>query len=568
MNYKHLIWSFSKEHPGRIALTFMVSLTAQLLTLFLPIYIARSYDLLFDVQSHRARLLGFIPEDWISTFEGYSILFMIVLIIRGILDFYERYLTAYLGEIHLSFLRNKIFAHQLQMSMQVYDQKGFAKYLLRYSGDLTSIQAYIAKGIIKFGSDIILLLLALWIFFMIDIHLGFTLLVLSLWLAVVVYLLNLRLYSVSVARRNAKSGLLKFVTSRLQGLITIKAFNRFVPEMDKYRKRVDKLLHLGKNYQRVTSVIGAVIPFGLYFTIGMVMWVSMYLKTYNGNSVDPETFFAALLLLITIMPVFRRCFRVSIIWRNGGISYQKLADILQLPKEGNGGKTGVDWKQGHIEVRNLSFTYINQQVPVIQNLNLEIPFGKITAIQGKSGTGKTTLLKLLNGLYSADDGEIRINGQSITDTDLKVLRRKMTVVTEQCTLLGRTVFEATSYSRKPENRTAVLDILTALGVSKSLSLDHPIGESGANLSNGQKKLLMYARALLTQKPILLIDEPFDYLDHDSILKVVGYLNKIRHQCTIVLFSCKPIPEYLKIDFRHEMKSTDTKVKDQVWTLSP
>lgn len=552
MHYKHLIRSFSKAHPTRVALTFIVSLTAQLLTIFLPIYIARSYDLLFGIKSHRARLLNFVPEYWISTFQGYLTLFMIIITVRGVMDFYERYLTTYLGEIHLSFLRNKIFAHQLQMSMQVYDQKGFSKYLLRYSGDLTSIQAFITKGIIKFGSDTILLALALCIFFMIDTYLGLTLLSLSLILAVVVYLLNLRLYSVSVARRNAKSGLLKFVTSRLQGLITIKAFNRFVPELNKYQKRVGKLLDLGKTYQQVTGAIGAIIPFGLYFIIGMVMWVSMYLKNNNGSSIDPETFFTALLLLITIMPVFRRCFRVSIIWRNGSISYQKLANILQLPKEGIGGENVIDWKEGNITVSDLSFKYMNQKSPLIRNLSLDIPFGKITAIHGKSGTGKTTLLKLLNGLYTADKGEIRIDGQSITGTDLKKMRRKMAVVADQCTLLGKTVFEATSYSRKEKNRKPVLDILAVLGLTKSLSLDHPIGESGTNLSNGQKKLLIYARALLTQKPILLIDEPFDYLDNDSILKVICYLNQIRNQRTIVLFSSKLIPASLKVDFSYEM----------------
>lgn len=550
MHYKHLITLFSKEYPGRIALTFLVSLATQLLTIFLPIYIARSYDLLFGIKSHRASLLSFIPEHWTATFEGYFILFMIALILRGILDYYERYLTTYLGEIHLSFLRKKIFSHQLQMSMQVYDQKGFAKYLLRYSGDLTSIQAFVSKGIIKFGSDIILLALTVWIFFVIDTYLGITLLLLSIALAGLIYLLNLHLYTISVARRNTKSGLLKFVTSRLQGLITIKVFNRFVPETNKYEKRVKKLLALGKTYQKATGAIGAIIPFGLYFTIGMVMWVTMYLKNNDSSSVDPETFFTALLLLITIMPVFRRCFRVSIIWRNGGISYQKLADILQLPVEGNSGVSSFDWKKGNIQVHNLSFKYADQKEPVFQNLNLEIPFGNITAIQGNTGIGKTTLLKLLIRLYNPTNGEIRIDGLSISDVDLKLLRRKMALVTDQCPLLGKTIFEATSYSRRKDNQEKVLNVLVALGLSDQLGLNHPIGESGNNLSNGQKKLLIYTRAFLTQKPILIIDEPFENLDDDSILKIIRYLNQIRHQRTIVLLSRKHISEYLKVDFSY------------------
>ncbi|PRX54954.1 ATP-binding cassette domain-containing protein [Flagellimonas meridianipacifica] len=552
MHYSHLIWSFSKANLGRVVLTFLVSLTSQLLVILLPIYMALSYNLLFDVKSHRAHLLGFIPKEWISTFEGYLTIFIIVLLLRGSIDFCERYLTAYLGEMHLAFLRNKIFSHQLQMTMPIYDQKGFSKYLLRYSGDLTNIQAFFTKGIIRFGSDTILLVLTLWIFFTINTYLGVTLLVLSIMLAAIVYVMNLRLYTISVARRNAKSGLLKFVTSRLQGIITIKVFNRYVPEMKKYEKRVGNLLDLGKSYQLVTSAIGAVIPFGLYLTIGMVMWITMYLNNISGSSVDPKTFFTALLLLITAMPVFRRCFRVSMVWRNGSISYQKLTNILQLPKEQEGNKTKDDPKQGHIAVRNLSFTYEKQKDPVIRHLNLDIPFGSITVIHGKSGIGKTTLLKLINGLYTGDEGDVLIGGQPINEIDLKVLRKKMTLVADQCSLLGRTVFEAVSYSRKHQHRRKALKILETLGLSNSLHLDQCIGESSSNLSNGQRKLLMYARAFLTQKPILLIDEPFDYLDHNAIQRIVHYLNRIRHRRTIVLFTNKSIPSCMAVDFNYEL----------------
>ncbi len=554
MHYKHLIGSFAKAYPFRIIGTFVVSFVSQLFTIFLPIYIALSYDLLFDVQSHRARLLGFIPEEWIADFEGYFTLFVVVLIIRGVLDFCERYFTSYLGEIHLSFLRMKIFDHQLKMSMQVYDEKGFAKYLLRYSGDLTSIQAFLSKGIIRFGSDMVLLVLALGIFFSLHLYLGITLSVLSILLAVVVYLLNRFLYNASVARRNAKSGLLKFVTSRLQGLLTIKVFNRFVPEMGRYQKRVATLLRLGRDYQQITSLIGAVIPFGLYLTIGMVMWVTVHLKNEASSGVDPKTFFTALLLLITITPVFRRCFRVSIVWRNGGISYQKLADILQLPREHTTGTVAVDWKDPDIVTEKLVFTYPGQDIPVLQDLDLNIPFGQITAIQGNGGMGKTTLLKLLNGLYVASAGEIRIAGTPIENINIKTLRKNMAVITDQCTLLGKTVFEAVSYSRKAKHREQVTEILDVLGLLPSLPLDYRIGEMACNLSKGQQKLLMYARAFLTKKSILLIDEPFSELDTDSIYRVIRYLNQIRYERTIVLLSCKRISEYLEIDVRYELKS--------------
>jgi ABC-type multidrug transport system fused ATPase/permease subunit len=560
MRYFHLIRAFVRQHPIRVLLTFGVSLAAQGVAVFLPIYIARSYDLLFGIQSQRARFLTFIPEDWLATFQGYFSLFLVVVFVRGLLDYGERYGIAILGELHLAFLRKKLFAHQLQTEMAIYDDKGTGKYLLRYSGDLTSIQAFINKGMIRFVSDLTLILLSLFVFFSLGGPIGWTVLGAIFVLTGITYLLDCKLYVASIKRRNAKSGLLKFVSARLQGLWTIKTFNRFVPEMGRFEKRVDKLLKLGKSYQQIVGVVGAIIPVGLYILIGMVMWVTHHLKTTSPNVVDPESFFIALLLLITLIPVFRRSFRVSIVWRNGSISYGKLADILILPKErGTITEKKLVWRQGQLTIKGISFAYPEQTNKVFPYLDLYIPCTSITWIQGPMGAGKTTLLKLLNGAYPVDSGEILIDDQDIQTIGIKELRRKIAVVDNQCTLLGNTVFQAVSYSRKAELRPRVQHVLDQLELSENLTLDFPIGEGGCRLSRGQYRLLLYARAFLTQKPILLIDEPFIYLDGPAERLVLSFLTRMRSTSTIVVFSARHHPTALKIDQNYMLPIPGSKV---------
>ncbi|MEM1135039.1 MAG: ABC transporter ATP-binding protein [Bacteroidota bacterium] len=553
MNFRNLIWPFTKMHVGKIVLTFVVSTIAQLLIIVLPIYIVQSFDLLFGIQSHRAKVFSFLPDSWLASFHNYFILFTIILVLRGIFDFFERYIIGYVGELHLAYLRKKIFAHQLKMNMDIYDKKGFSKYLLRYSGDLSSIQSFITKGLIRFLSDVILLGLTLLVFFWIDQFIGITVLLVGAILAGITYWLNINLYKVSLKRRNTKSGLLKFVTARLQSIITIKAFNRVAPETTKYEKRVDRLLVLGKEYQKITSAIGAIIPFGLYLVMGGIMLGCWAFKNNSEITVRPESFFLALLLMITIMPVFRRCFRVNIIWRNGSISYRKLAEILLLPNEQTIEKSHFRLKKGEIVLQNIYFNYECDQQYLLDNFSINIPAGKMTVIKGENGCGKTTLLKLINGIYQPDKGSIKIDNIPISNLDPKSLRKKIAVVTDQCMLLGKTVFEAISYSRKPLNRLPASQMLEMLGISSSLELDDPIGELGTNLSNGQEKLLMYARAFLTQKPILLLDDPFVHLDEVATIMVVQYLNKIKSNRTIILFTSEKIPERLNIDAICELK---------------
>ena len=552
IHYSRLIQRFAQQHSFRIVLTLVVSLLANLITIFLPIYIALSFELLFNIKSHRAKVLFFLPDWILQSFSNYFLVFLFVLTLYSLFDFLKRYSTSYLGELHLVFLRKEIFEHQLNTHMRVFDEKGVGKYLLRYSGDLSSIQALITKGTIGFISDIILIIITLSVLLSINNLIGTLVFAAILVLSFTTFLLNQLLYFASVNRRNAKSGLLKFVTLRLQNMLTIKSFNRLVPELKQFNKRVDKLLILGKRYHGIRSLIGAIIPLGLYLMIGMVMQGVMYLKQLDQNTIAPEAFFMAILLIITVLPVFRRCFRVSMIWRNGTISYDKLTKILNLDKEAYLHQPDFHLENGSITLKQLSFGYTNQST-LFQNLNLKFPNGTISIIQGSTGSGKTTLLKLLNGLYQSNQGEIEIDGQSISSINPKSLRKHIAIVAEEWTLLGRNVFEALSYSRKETKRVGVYAQLRALKLTDTLQLNSPIGEHGRNLSKGQQKLLQYGRAFLTKKPILLIDAPWSGLDKKSIALIVDLLNKKKEKHTIILFTNQPIPLSLKVDAFYQLQ---------------
>ncbi len=541
MNFWQLILDFVRSRPKEVSIGLLMGILANLVILFLPIYIAQSFDLLFGVSSHRAQILGFIPEGVLSHFPTYFKVFMLMLALRTITDFGQRYYIGYLGELHLAQLRERIFEDQLRVRQQVYDEKGIAKYLLRYSGDLTSIQAFLTKGVIRFISDLFLLSLTLILLYQIEERVAGVVGGLMIILAAVTYLLNIRLHHISLARRNAKSGLLKFVTARLQSILTIKSFNRASVEAKKYKKRVHKLLLLGRQYLQIRSLIGATIPSMLYAIIGAMMLMVFYLKG-RGEVLDSKAYFAAILLMITILPVFRRCFQVSIVWRNGAISYRKLIDILLLPKESSVVRQMKPIER--IELREVAF--LRGQTALEFPSHLDFQQGSITWVKGESGTGKSILLKVINGLYKANTGNIFFNGVSSKQFCPFAIRGQMTVVSDEWKLLGRTVFEAISYSRDMSKRLPANRMLKRLGLSEELTLDTRIGEMGVNLSNGQYKKLLYARAFLTKKPILLIDEPFKGLDEQATTLIADLIMERTENSIIILFASKECNKHIGI----------------------
>ena len=141
-------------------------------------------------------------------------------------------------------------------------------------------------------------------------------------------------------------------------------------------------------------------------------------------------------------------------------------------------------------------------------------------------------------MYEAKEGEILIGKININNYSKLLLRKKVTILSDEFPLIGKTVFECISYSRKEEKRQPAFAILQKLGYVKESEgenvLNQPIFENGKNISYSQRKILMLARALLTNKKILLLDEPFEGLDESLVNKIVVLLEEYRSNHTVLI----------------------------------
>ena len=426
---------------------------------------------------------------------------------------------------------------QLRMPMQIYDEKGIGKYLLRHSGDLKSIQNYVTKGLIGFLVDTLLLFLVLMTIGALDSGL---LLVIASFFPVfggLMFILNRSLHKKSLAQRNYKSGLLSFVNTTLRSILSVKAFNRLNPEMNRYKVKSEKVYRAGIRYHQINSVIMAIIPGLLYVMLFAILYYTYYQYEFGDARIDAGSLLAAILLLVTAMPVFRRALRVNTVWELGNISFGKLLIVLNHSSEQEQSLPEFSFKQGEIVFQSVTFQYPRTEKKILFD-DFVIPPGRIVGIQGRTGSGKTTLLKLLTGLYLPTTGKILFDNQDTRLLHKKTLRKAISIVPEDWPFFGRTVFEAISYSRKSKKRSEAVRVLDLIQKNTpkhlQLSLSTRIGDLGANLSKGQKKLLAYARALLTAKPIMIIDEPFSGLDKASQHHVARLINGLKEKKTIII----------------------------------
>jgi ABC-type multidrug transport system fused ATPase/permease subunit len=272
-------------------------------------------------------------------------------------------------------------------------------------------------------------------------------------------------------------------------------------------------------------------------------------EAYRLRTADPGAFPAHELIiyiitLVNILPALRRTLEVSVVWQAGDVSIQKILRIFNAPKENKVKRDDAAFDDLSVVVKDLEFRH--GDTVIFSGLDLTIRPKSLTLIKGRQGSGKSSLFKVLLGIYPFQKGGISLDGQPADMTDVYTLRKNITLVSEEVPLIGKTVFEAISYSRKEEKREKAAEMLeklqSFLPENRRLHLDHRLVNDGANLGAGQRRTLQFARALLTRKKIVLLDDPFQGLDEASRVHFAAVIDRMRGKRTFLIASGSDIPE--------------------------
>ena len=207
-------------------------------------------------------------------------------------------------------------------------------------------------------------------------------------------------------------------------------------------------------------------------------------------------------------------------------SYDTINSIIAKPSERPDGKKFVERPKftGHIEFQNVTFTYPGSDLPAISNVSFVITPGEQVAIIGRIGSGKSTIQKLLTGLYDLDSGQILLDGIDINQIDPADLRKNLSYVSQDIMLFRGTVKDNIMYRSTHANDLQMMKAALISGTSEFIKkhpkgYEMPIGERGQGLSGGQRQSIGIARAFLLETPIMLMDEPSNAMDQTTESKL-------------------------------------------------
>lgn len=336
------------------------------------------------------------------------------------------------------------------------------------------------------------------------------------------------------------------LTTRAQenfsGIRVIKSYVREANEINRWKELSKEFLKKNMNLVRIQAIIMPILTIITGISIIVVIWVGGG-KVISGEMNLGEIIAFVAYLSILIWPVIAFGWVMNII-QQAEASMKRLNKIFSESYEiDDSDKTDFSIKElkGEIEFKNVSFKYSEKLPEVLRDIDLKITIGATLAIIGHTGSGKTSLINLIPRLYDVTSGEIKIDGRSVKEIPLDVLRTNIAVVQQESFLFSDSVFGNLSYGLREIDKDRVKEVSKLANFDRDVAsfpngYDTMVGERGITFSGGQKQRASLARALATDPKILILDDSFSAVDTHTEEEILKNLKLFMKDRTSILIS--------------------------------
>ena len=511
------VLQFARPYKGRFYLSIVM---AVVLAAFTPV---------------RPYLIQLTVDDYITNKLAEQVILITVfqigfLIVETGLRFYFSYITTWLGQSVVKDMRTTVYNKVLRLNLRQFDKTPIGTLTTRTVDDIERVNDIFADGLIPMIADLLSIVAVLGIMFWTDWQLTLISLIPFPILILATYYFKESVNKSFHRVRNAVSNLNAFVQEHLSGMAIVQAFAREEKEARKF-DAINKE-HRNANIKAIFaySVFFPVVEIVLAVSVALVVWWTSK-EALNLNISQQGklvSFYLYLNLLFRPLRVIADKFNVL---QMGVIAADRVFKVLDnndfIKEIGTLEPVVV---KGKIDFENVTFGYLEGQ-KVLKGVSFSVQPGQTVAIVGHTGSGKSTIISLLNRLYEVTEGQIKIDGVPIEDYNLDALRRHIGVVLQDVFLFSGSVRENITLRNEAIPHEKVVEAAQMIGMHDFImrlpgGYDYNVMERGATLSLGQRQLLSFIRALLYNPSILILDEATSSIDTESERLIEGAVQKL------------------------------------------
>jgi ATP-binding cassette subfamily B multidrug efflux pump len=467
--------------------------------------------------------------------------------LRGLFSFGQNYTMEYISQKVAYDIRKEMYEQIQILSFSYHDRARSGQLMARATSDVEVVRRFVGSGVVEISANVLIFLTIL--VFLLFMHVKLTLLSISTIPILVYVVVNFskRIVPLFQDMQQQLALMTNVVEESLTGIRVVKAFGREDYEIGRFSKENillrDKGIRIGRTFSLFFPLMGAISGIGTVF----ILWYGGY-EVMRGHLTLGELMAFNSYLGMLIGPI-RMLGRSLTMAQEAVASGRRIFEILdsRLMIEEKPDAMDLPDIKGHIRFENVSFTYAlpgEEEPLVLKNINLDIPPGKVVALLGPVGCGKTTVINLIPRFYDPTEGRILIDGYDIRDVTLKSLRRQIGIVMQETFLFSTTIKENIAYGKPSASMEEIIEAAKAAEIhdfiqSLPKGYETVVGERGLTLSGGQRQRIAIARALLADPRILLLDEPTSSVDLETEAEIQRALDRLIEGRTTLIIAQRP-----------------------------
>ncbi|NBB93590.1 MAG: lipid A export permease/ATP-binding protein MsbA [Gammaproteobacteria bacterium] len=441
------------------------------------------------------------------------------LILRVVGNFGGEFGMQWVGRKLIAELRNALFNRYLELPAAYFDRESSGQMISRVTYNTEQVAEAATKALIGVSRDVMTVLALFGVMLIQSWRLTLSLLLLLPVIAVIAYVISRHFRRISTHIQDSMGDVTHITEEAVNGHHVVKVFGGQGHERGKFEaiNESNRKLHLRLVGTQLLSSSLVQMAAGVALVVLLVVAASELM----GDTVTAGIFMSVLAALAASIPPLKRLTKMHVTIERGVAAAESIFRVVDTPGEPDTGTYEPDEVRGDIRFDKVSFSYPDAGDSALVDLDLHIPAGKVTALVGRSGSGKSTIVKLLPRFYQPAAGRILIDGVDISDYKLEALRSRIALVSQDVVLFNDTIARNIAYgglaSATPGQIEEAAVAAHAMEFIERLprGLDTPIGEDGSLLSGGQRQRIAIARAVLKDAPILILDEATSALDAES-----------------------------------------------------